>query len=153
MNPDLIAAIVAWLRANSAVVSALGENQSLPNMTKIWSDRPEGQPDLPYLVILEPDAESRTHQSIDWSGTIFAMCRSHVRMHFATSGKTQARSLMKLIASSLDDAPLSFSDGTLLYLRSEDSYAPNYNELPPLAPNAYERVLPFLYVVERAMNS
>lgn len=110
MNPDLLAACIAWLRANPGIVSAFGENlAATPQLVKFWSDYAGPiVPALPYLVFAEP-TDKEGFETIDNSNDIWSLVDGIVACQVFAESKTAARRLADQVAEALNDADLAFA--------------------------------------------
>lgn len=102
---DLVDAVVARVRARLIDVDA-------PSLT--WfgpGEAPDRQP-LPYATISEPD-EDDTYWNTQGDG----LADGHLEISVFAGDKKSARWTGHLIKEALNDAPLLFSAGTLVYLR------------------------------------
>ena len=136
--------MVAWLGQNSAVTSAFGG-------TPFYAETVTPEVAYPYAYYEEP-SEDETFQSRDQSGQVQYFGRGEITWNVVTSGKLTSRQLGNLIGSALNDAPLTFLDGTLLELRWSNPWSQPIRELGA-ANNipAFRRVLVFTYMVQRTL--
>lgn len=103
---DLLEAIEAWLNADAGL-AALAAGGA-------WADEAPLFTPLPYVIITEPDG--------NWDNESNSASVEPVRVQvsvFAIS-KAQARSIRRYLKTLVQDAPLTFTAGTLLYLRAAD---------------------------------
>lgn len=111
---DLLEALAAYLDAQDALVSAFAGSASSP---KFWADVAPLGIQLPLLVFAE-HAEPERYESPDGSGTVGVVEEGEVELAVYAATKAQARQLRRALVAALDDAPLRFATGTLLYLRA-----------------------------------
>lgn len=149
--PDLMALVVAWLRADPAVVAALGDSGDAP---KIWADEtaprnPDGSPiALPWLVYSEP-GETVTRVM---GGTHVGRGTFEVGAWAGT--KAGARALLDVVTRSVNamtvPRPVGGVPDSLVFIRSQDNSG---RPLPPNAPGAavteFGRAVPFNYLITR----
>jgi hypothetical protein len=146
-NPDLPSAIIAKLRATPAVVSAFGEDTSSTATTKFHADVAH-KAELPWCVYEEIGEDPRP-VSVDSEGLTNYFCQGRIAFTVVASGKKEARTLADLIASTLNDAPLTFDDGELLEFRTEANRARPDPDIGPGSPAMFQRVVVFLYMCQR----
>ncbi len=118
LAPDILAASVAFLRANSVIATAFGDGVLA---SKFWTDyaalnAQTFQPDYPYLVFQEPQ-ESETYESESETDDGSSLSDGIVDFDVLAPSKTSCRQLAILAAKALNDAPLEFQDGGLVYFR------------------------------------
>lgn len=117
---------------------------------KIFSDIGERDTPLPYICFSEPEETEgyETPDSVGGSGSSMATGVFVLEVYHET--KIAARQLADLLADYINDAPLEFLDGVLVYLRRSTR---RYPTLRVLAPGTgvvqYKRVLEFVYMIER----
>ncbi len=117
--PDLLAASVNYLRATPVVAVAFGDTSVV---SKFWTDYAAWnsqtlEPSYPYLIFQEPQ-ESETYESQSESedgGS--SLSDGFVDFDVLAPSKTSCRELADLVAKTLNDAPLVFDDGGLVYFR------------------------------------
>jgi hypothetical protein len=144
LPPDLPAAMVAWLGQNATVTAAFGG-------APFFAETVTPGTAFPYAYYEEP-REQLTFQSPDASGQVQYFGRGEITWNVVTSGKLTSRQLGELIGGSLNDAPLTFLDGTLLELRWSNPWSQSIRALGA-AGNipAFRRVLVFTYMVQRTL--
>src|SRR5438094_849747 len=108
--------MIGHLRASPAVVSGFAEDTTSPGTTKFWADAARRGVALPWAVYEELGGEVRAMTRA--GGVAHAIEAGRVRFTVVAEGKAAARELARLLARTLDDAPLVFSDGVLMYLRA-----------------------------------
>ncbi len=118
MAPDILAASVVFLRANGVISTAFGDGSTT---SKFWTDyaaltASTFQPDYPYLVFQEPQ-ESETYESQSQTDNGSSLSDGIVDFDVMAPSKTSCRQLAILVAKALNDAPLEFEDGGLVYFR------------------------------------
>lgn len=146
MAADLIAAVVAQLQNNSPCATAFGDSPSTPKFQSIQAFKAV----LPYVRVLElPTSDMFQSAGQDGSPNYFEHGQLQVDV-FAT-GESSARSLGKLVAAALNDAPLTFDDGKLLELRITSSFFAPEPDPGPGTAIVYHRVLTFLYAIQRSL--
>ncbi len=145
---DIIAASIAYLRVQPAIVSAFSDSPT-GGQFKFTSDLEPRSTDPPYAVFYEPqEVESfDTTDGGDPSSLIEGVYRIDV---FATK-KLVARQLSENLADALNDAPLVFTNGVLIYLRRVQRQYPTL-EVPGTGTNAtmFKRMIEFEYKFERS---
>jgi hypothetical protein len=145
--PDLLAAVVARLRASPGVVAAFAENTASAATTKFWAEAARQGVVLPWAVYEEIDGDIQyMTQAAGVSNTIET---GAVRFVIVAAGKKAARDLGRLVSSTLDDAPLVFDDGILMYLRAKKPYFVPAADIAPENPTAYARAVVFEFMVNR----
>lgn len=130
---NLLDAMVAHMRASPSLVAAFGDTGTATTATdKFWPTpvRPDVQ--LPWAVYEDvggPTQYMTGPASIE-SGAI--------RFVVVAAGKDKARSLARMLMSVLNDAPLQFMDGLLMYFRASGSpTAVPITSVLPDCPNGY----------------
>lgn len=105
---NLTDAILQHLAVDSAVMTAVPGG--------FWGDEAPPEEVFPYLVFVEPDA-AREYQTGTTDGV---PCDDRITLQLTVyaTGRAAAVDAAKVVRVSLNDAPLTFDDGTLLYLRA-----------------------------------
>jgi hypothetical protein len=144
--PDLVAAAIAWLQAQPAVASAFG---STATALKFGSDLAIRNTPPPYVEFFEP-TEDESYETKDGTGLPSSLTDGTLGMELVGTGKLAVRLLAELVASTLNDAPLVFQDGVLIYLRRSTRKYPTFRESGPGANVViFKRHLEFDYKIER----
>ena len=146
---DLIAACIAWLRQDAAIVAAFGDIKGSRTHEKFVSDIDLPRTPPPYAVFDEP-TEFENYESPDQDGLSSSVARGVFNLTVYTTEKLVARQYGDMLAASLNDAPLIFTDGILLYLRRSERRWPTFTS-PGEGKNVtlYKRVLEFDYLIDR----
>jgi hypothetical protein len=150
LPPDLVAACIAWLRLQPAIVAAFGESLAVP---KFFSDIAERSIQPPWLAFYEPE-EDEGFETKDGTNLASSLAVGTLACEVigggGPNGKLYVRQLAETIAQTLTDAPLTFADGTLVYLRRSKRKFPTSRE-PGIGANVqtYKRILEFDYQIER----
>ena len=146
---DLIAACIAWLRRDAAIVAAFGDVKGSKRNQKFVSDVELPKTDPPYAVFDEP-TEFENYESPGQDGLSSSVARGMFNLTVYTTEKLVARQYADMLAASLNDAPLQFTDGILLYLRRSERRWPTLTS-PGNGENVtlYKRVLEFEYLIDR----
>ena len=146
---DIIAASIDWLRQSAAIVSCFGDVKGTAD--KFASDAEPPGIDPPYAVFHEPEeVESfETTNGIAVSSLVDGVYRVEV---FGT-GKLLTRRLSEAVADRLNDAPLLFTNGDLIYLRRSARKYPTL-EVPGTGTNVamFKRMVEFEYQFERTYS-
>ena len=115
--PDLVAACIQWLRFQGTIVLAFGDSATTP---KFFSTSRPAAHSRPGSGFSEPEGEE-TYDTKDDSGLASSLEEGDlicaVTGGGGASGKVALRQLADQVASILADAPLTFADGSLVYLR------------------------------------
>jgi hypothetical protein len=143
---DIIAASILQLRNTPTIVSAFGDG-GYP-APKFFSDITPRDIDPPYLVFYEPQ-EVETFETTDGS-TPSSLVEGVYRIDVFATGKLAARQLSEYVADCLNDAPLYFQNGVLIYLRRVQRQYPTL-EVPGTGTNVvlFKRMIEFEYKFER----
>lgn len=146
---DLVAACIAWLRLNVAIVAAFGDTIQTE---KFGSDLAARGTSPPYLEFFEPE-EDETYETIDATGLPSSVTYGLLGMEIIGSqamGKLGTRQLAEQVVAALNDAPLTFLDGVLLYLRRANRRYPTFKGQGP-GQNiiVWKRAIEFRYEIER----
>jgi hypothetical protein len=146
LPPDLVAACIAWLRQQPAIVTAFSDSATTP---KFGSDISPRDTNPPWLDFFEPD-EEEGYESVDYTGQPSSLCDGTLGIELVGTGKLAVRLLADQVAAVLNDAPLVFQDGVLVYLRRTKRKYPSFREAGP-GTNVvlYKRYLEFDYKIER----
>lgn len=144
--PDMPSAMIAWLRATPAVVAAFGEDASAHATTKFWADVTPSKVDLPWATYEETGSEFM-YMTGDPPPSIET---GQLRFIVVTEAKKEARDLGRLLAETLNDAPLVFDDGLLMYLRAKAPFFVPIGNILPGASTGYSIVLVFDFMCQRA---
>jgi hypothetical protein len=147
--PDLVAACIAWLRLSPTIVAAMGETATVE---KFFSDYTTRSTAPPYLAFYEPE-ETEGYESLDTTGLTSALTDGLLAFELVAPqslGKLGTRQLAEAIVSRLNDAPLTFADGTLVYFRRSERRFPTFREAGS-GTNAvvWKRVCEFTFKIER----
>jgi hypothetical protein len=148
--PDILAASVAFLRANSLTSVAFGDSAST---SKFWTDyaglnAQTFQPDYPYLVFQEPQ-ESETYESQSETDDGSSLSDGIVDFDVMAPSKTTCRQLSILVAKVLNDAPLIFNDGGLVYFRHMSKTFPKMTEIGiDGQATVFKRTVRFRFLIE-----
>lgn len=145
--PDLPAAAIAWLRATPAVVSAFGEDTSAKATVKFHADKAWQGVRLPWATYVEIDGDVQYMTGA--GGVTNTIETGAVRFIVVSEDKKATRDLGRLLTQTLDDAPLVFDDGELMYLRAKKPFFVPVAEVTDNAPSAYALVIIFETVVNR----
>jgi hypothetical protein len=136
---DLLEAIVARLLGDVDVSGVVG--------SKVYSDFARG-PVPPYLLIVDVSDKSE-YESIDNADEITTLNRLMIQVSCFHTGKKTCKDMAKFVAAALNDAPLVFEDGDLLYLRLDSNKAiPEPTPGPGTATSIYHRALTFEAISE-----
>lgn len=146
---DLIAACIAWLYATPDVANAFGGAADATGRRKFFSDYALPKTSPPYAVFNEP-VEVENYETPDDSGLRSSVAHGVFELEVFATEKLVARQLADMIARSLNDAPLVFTDGILLYLRRSERRYPTLRS-PGDGENVtlYKRTLEFEYHIDR----
>lgn len=142
--PDFPAAVIAALQGNIACAQAFGDSASTPKFQGVQAFKAAP----PYARVLEMPA-SDTFQSMGSDGLTDYFERGELQLDIFAASESSARSLGKLAAAALNDAPLTFADGTLLELRQSRAFFTPEPDPGPGISVVYHRVILFLYVIQR----
>jgi len=146
-HPDLPAAMIGWLRASPSVVTAFAENTNALATTKFWADAARPGVALPWAVYEERDGEVQSMTAA--RGMTCSIETGIVRFTIVAPAKKLARDLGRLVVKALDDAPLLFADGRLMYLRAQSASFQPVADIAPASPTAHARVIDFRFMVQR----
>jgi hypothetical protein len=107
---NLTDAILQHLADDSAVATAVPGG--------FWGD--EAPPDevFPFAVIAEPDAPREYQSEANPADGVPCDDRVTIQLTIYATGRAAARSAALVVRTSLNDAPLTFDGGELLYLRA-----------------------------------
>jgi hypothetical protein len=146
---DLIAACIAHLRSDPAIVAAFGDAKGVAGKDKFVSDVELPKTDLPYAIFDEPQ-EIEDYETQDQTNRYSSTIRGVFHLTVLADEKLAARRLGDMAAASLNDAPLVFQDGVLMYLRRSERRFPVVAATGP-GPNVtmFKRVVEFMYMIER----
>ncbi len=116
--PDIISAAVGYLHGTPAVAVPFGDTSVV---SKFWTDYAAWnsqtlEPSYPYLIFQEPQ-EAETYESESETSDSSSVSDGIVDFDVLAPSKTSARLLATLVAQTLNDAPLEFDDGGLIYFR------------------------------------
>jgi hypothetical protein len=150
--PDLIAACIAWLRLNAPIVAAFGDAAATE---KFGSDIEARGTAPPYLVFYEPE-EDEGYETADYTGSPSSLADGTFFVEVVgpqTLGKLGTRQLAEQVVASLNDAPLTFLDGVLVYLRRSGRKYPTFRASGPGSNIVlWKRIIEFQYKIERYVN-
>jgi hypothetical protein len=138
MNPDFRSAVVAYLLANSAIVQAFGSTAAMP---KIWGDwagpTPSGtSPTLPYAVTLVAEAHESYETGTNQGDTqeqpdTSSVLQGILVIAIFAEGRVAADALAVQVGDVLQDAPLTWTNGGLDYLRRTTNTYPVVTAIGP----------------------
>jgi hypothetical protein len=155
MNPLLLEACIAWLRAQATIVSAFGEDLTAsPPTIKLWSDYAGPTvPALPYLILLVPQGRYQ-YETIDDDHYASRTSDGVMLCRVFAASDADARALAVLVSDppyGLMDAGLTFSGGIdLIYLRPTDDAFPVITEVgPDGSPTAFTMQVAFRFLTEQ----
>jgi hypothetical protein len=144
--PDLVAAVIAWIRQQPALVSAFGDS---PTTQKFGSDLAAPKTGYPYLNFFEPD-EDESYETADQTGLVSSVADGTLALEIVASGKLQVRQLSEQVAAVINNAPLTFADGNLIYLyRTTRKFPTVTGTGPGTNVVVFKRYLEFDYKIER----
>ncbi|SIN70650.1 Protein of unknown function [Singulisphaera sp. GP187] len=146
--PDLPAAMIAWLRASPSVVAAFAENTASPTTTKFWADEARRGVGLPWAVYEETGSDL-IYMTVTES-VAPSIETGQIRFTVVSAEKKRTRDLGRLVAETLNDAPLVFDDGLLMNLRARTPFSVPIEHVSADHPAAYARVIVFDFMVNRA---
>lgn len=141
IGADFVAAVTAQLGAVASVARAFGHSPSTPKFQGIQAATAVA---LPYARILELPADT-TFESADGAGVIHYYEAGELQVDVFATSESQARTLGRLVASALDDAPLIFATGTCLEIRRSRAFFTPEPDAGPGTAIVYHRVLLFRY--------
>lgn len=146
---DLIAACIARLRRDARIVAEFGDAGGAANPRKFVSDVATPDTAPPYVVFDEP-MEVEDYETLDDSHRYSSLVRGSFNASIFDAGKLSARRRADMVAASLQDAPLVFVDGLLIYLRRSERRFPTVT-VPGVGSDAasYKRTVEFVYMIER----
>lgn len=144
---DIISASIAYLRALPSIVAAFGDAPA-NKINKFTSDDAPRETGYPYAVFYEPE-EVESFETTDGTA-ISSLIAGVYRIEVFSNRKITARRLSETIADRLNDAPLVFTNGVLIYLRRSVRQYPTL-EVPGTGPDVavYKRMIEFEYQFER----
>lgn len=140
--PDLLAAMIAHLRATPEVVSAFGEDTTSAASTKFHADAAR-KAELPWAVYEEVGSDT-----MYMTGTA-SIETGKIQFAVIASAKKQARDLARLVAEALDEADLVFDDGQLMNLRAGPQFAVPIAAILPGSATGFSHVVVFDFMVQR----
>lgn len=130
MNPDILAAIVAYLRSVPAIVAAFAEDlTATPQpVVKFWTlYAGPTDPAKPYLVVGQPQSRE-TYETANAEGDVGPVSDGTVPVHVWASSEDSAWALADQVAAALRDAPLDIAGQALIYFRPVGHATPLYTE-------------------------
>jgi hypothetical protein len=146
---DLIAACIAWLRSKPEVVAMFGDVASSSTLLKFTSDVEPPRTGMPYAVFNEPE-EVEHYETEDGSRRLSSTVYGAFQINVYAREKLLVRQYADSIGEALNDAPLVFTDGVLVYLRrSERLFKSMTTPGPTPDVTAFKRIVEFNYVIER----
>lgn len=145
--PDFAAAVIAALEQNGACAAAFGDTPASPRFHGVQAATAVP---VPYARVLELPAGA-TFESADGAGLVHYYEAGELQLDVFAASESSARSLGKLAAAALNDAPLVFADGQLLELRQARAFFVPEPEAGPGLALVYHRVLLFQYRLQRTL--
>ena len=131
---DLFDAAIAWLRATPAVTTlatgGLHAGYAGP-----------GPKVMPYVEVYEPNESD----SFDSAGQV---ARGSLQLNVYAGSRPELRALSAALMAALQDAPLVFVSGTLLYLRPAGRSFQKETDPAPGGVACYQEVRMFTYIVD-----
>lgn len=130
---NLLDAMLGHMRGSPGLVAAFGDTgTSIPATDKFWASPVRKGVNLPWAVY-EDGAQSTQYTT--GSASIES---SVIRFLVVAAGKDAALVLARMLLNTLNDAPLQFMDGRLMYFRaSGPPTVQPVTEIAPDCPNAY----------------
>ncbi len=149
-QPDVAAAIAAQLRAydGGSFAAALGDTALTP---KIWIDVALGSPALPYVQVIEREADSGQEMP-DADGTPHYYPAGEYELVVYARTKIQARTLRRTLSLALNDAPLVNDDAAVLMFRVKNDSAPPTPESGLGVPQTYRASAVFGLIADRVIT-
>jgi len=147
---DLPAAMIGHLRDQPTIVAAFGEDTSAPATTKLWGDEVRAGVAMPWAVYEEIDR--KTTDMTAAGGVVNRLNDLTIRWTVVGEGKQAVRQLAEMLIDGLNDAPLLFEGGKLMYFRSTSGpiFVPNQG-IAPSTPSAYVAVVVFSAMVSSTL--
>lgn len=148
---DIISASIAWLRTNTSLVTTFGDSHST-GIDKFTSDTEARSINPPYAVFHEPQ-EAESFESKDPSGLRSSLVEGIFTIEVFSTGKLTTRQYTRQIGDWLSDAPLTFQEGTLVYIKAVDRQYPTLKESGPGTNIVmFKRAIDFEYKFERPIS-
>ncbi len=149
---DITDAILQQLRAGPTA-EAFGDTYvpgvSPPGVMKFFGDYADDSPE-PICVIRET-TETYTYFTPGPQNNRPYLADGQFQAAIFANSRYQARSLGFLVAQVLEDAPLTWQDGVLKYLRLNESMFLPVTGIGPQTPTIFQRVLIFSYQWQSAL--
>lgn len=139
---DLAEALLAHLEADAALLARLPGG--------IWGDEAPADTPLPYAVLVEV-AEVAEYEGPKGSGRVPYADRAAIQVGIFDSSRSAARGLGNLVEAAVNDAPLEFEGGDLLWLRRSDRRMQKDPELGPGGVDVWQRILVFDALTQRQL--
>lgn len=143
-HANLLDAMVAHMRADAALVAAFGDDVSALATDKFWPTPVRSGVELPWAVY--EDGGGNTQYTTGPA----SVEDSAIRFVVVGDGRDTSLALARLLIATLNDAPLEFDDGLLMYFRCTG--APSVVPITAITgdyPNAYAYALTFSTMVQR----
>lgn len=150
MNPDLIEALIAYMRYNGDLVTAFGDSTATPKFWSSYNALQNADPILPYLVFVEPQ-ETKSYETEDNEGDRSDVAFGVIIADIYGTGEVQVRNLSEEVCGVLNDCDESpyFTDDSLFYFRRHTQAMPPLPSTgPDASPTIFRRQIHFKYMYE-----
>lgn len=145
-HANLLDAMVAHMRADATLVAAFGDVPAVLATDKFWPTPVRPGVELPWAVYEDGGGNA------SYTTGPASIEDSAIRFVVVGDGKDTALALARLLIATLNDAPLVFDDGLLMYFRATG--APSVVPITSITadcPNGYAYGVTFSTMVQRTV--
>lgn len=129
---NLLDAMVGFMRGTPNLVAAFDDQgPSVPAKDKFWPSPVRTGVELPWAVYEDGGGD------VTYMTGPASIETSAIRFAVVADGKDAALSLVRLLVKTLNDAPLVFMDGRLMYFRAGSPSVIPVSSILPDCPNGY----------------
>jgi hypothetical protein len=139
---DLEEALQAYLRSSAGLIAAFGK-------ADFFGDLEPAGTALPYLVFTDSGDETASYQTESDDGSIGVNDYQTLQLTVYAASRAAARRLRRAVEKTLNDAPLLFTQGTLLYFRRAGRLVQKDPDPGPDGLDVWAGILTFAAITER----
>lgn len=129
--PNLLDAMLGHMRGSPGLGAAFGDTGTAVTATDKFAPFPVRNADIPWAGYVDAGSD------VQYTTGTATIETSNIQFIVVAAGKDIAESLVRLLVKTLNDAPLIFMSGRLMYLRAGSPSAIPIGDLAPNCPNAY----------------
>lgn len=140
---NLLDAMLGFMRGSPGLVAAFGDTgTTIPSTDKFWPSPVRTGVDLPWAVYEDGGGD------VTYTTGPASIETGAIRFAVVANGKDAAYALVKLLVKVLNDAPLVFMDGRLMYFRAGSPSVIPVSSITADCPNGYAYSVVFSTMVQ-----